>query len=193
MDDITQPGTVVPPLPSGRFLLRLSPQLHAGLRDSAAEAGLSLNEFCVRKLSGPGIDGGPGEAAVGWALDRLGSALVGVVAYGSWARGELADGSDLDLLMVVSDGVALTRDVYREWDSAMLELEGRPVELHFARQPDLGARLSSFWAEVAVDGVVLFERGHDLSKRLAEIRRRIVDERWVRRRVHGQPYWVEAA
>jgi hypothetical protein len=46
---------------------------------------------------------------------------------------------------------------------------------------------------VAVDGIVLFDRGFTLSRRLSSLRRDIVAGRIVRREVHGQPYWVEAA
>jgi hypothetical protein len=55
------------------------------------------------------------------------------------------------------------------------------------------ARLSGLWAEAAVDGVVLYDRDLSVSRRLVEVRNRIVAGEIVRRRVHGQPYWVEAA
>ena len=42
MDDIMPPD-----LPSGRFLLRIEPGLHALLRDEAERRGMSLNEYCV--------------------------------------------------------------------------------------------------------------------------------------------------
>ena len=48
-------------------------------------------------------------------------------------------------------------------------------------------------AEVAVDGVVLFDRGYELSRQLTRLRRDIVAGRIVCRRVHGQTYWVQAA
>ena len=50
-----------------------------------------------------------------------------------------------------------------------------------------------FWAEVAVDGIVLFERDWRLSTHLARVRRAIAERRLVRRLAHGQPYWTEAA
>jgi hypothetical protein len=49
------------------------------------------------------------------------------------------------------------------------------------------------WGEVAVDGVVLYERGLDVSADLARIRREIAAGRLVRRTAHGQPYWTSAA
>jgi hypothetical protein len=49
------------------------------------------------------------------------------------------------------------------------------------------------WAEVAIDGIVLFERGLRLTEHLVRVRRDIAAGRLVRRMVHGQPYWTEVA
>jgi predicted nucleotidyltransferase len=99
---------------------------------------MSLNDYCARKLVAPignvnGLRGGA--AAVERAAAVLGGGLVGVVAYGSWTRGEAADSSDVDVLVVVDTGVALSRSLYRAWDERPVTWEGRPVEVHFARLP----------------------------------------------------------
>src|SRR5665647_1443966 len=90
--------------PSGRFLLRINPGLHALLRASARDLGLSLNDYCARKLTLP-VDAAAladdGPAVVQRAVDLYGSHLAGVAVFGSWARGEAADGSDVDLLVVL--------------------------------------------------------------------------------------------
>ena len=39
---------------SGRFVLRLPPALHSALQATARDAGLSLNEYCTRRLAAPG-------------------------------------------------------------------------------------------------------------------------------------------
>ena len=88
---------------------------------------------------------------------------------------------------MVEDDVALTRELYRAWNDTPLEWEGRRVEEHFVHLPKAGSRVSGLWAEVAVDGVVLFERGLELSRALAGIRREIAAGRIVRRSAHGQP------
>jgi hypothetical protein len=180
-------------LPSGRFVLRISPGLHAGLREAARGAGLSLNDYCARKLAHPaGGVTGPVVEVVGKAAARFGAALVGIVAFGSWVREEAVDGSDVDLLVVVDDDVSIVRDLYRSWDEDPLSWDGRPVEVHFVHIPGAGEPPTGLWAEAAIDGAVLFERDLTLSKRLAGIRRRIVAGDLARRRVHGQPYWVGA-
>ena len=90
--------------PSGRFLLRLNPELHAQLKASARDLGLSLNDYCARKLACPtdaSALADDGAAVVQRAIELHGPRLAGVVVFGSWARGEAADGSDVDLLVVL--------------------------------------------------------------------------------------------
>lgn len=178
---------------SGRFVLRVDPGLHALLADAARRAGISLNDYCVRKLTQPGEPMRPAAEIVGRAAELFGATLGGVVAFGSWARDELAGTSDLDVLVVVDADTAITRDLYRRWDAVPLGWNGHPVEAHFVHLPPRGARVSGLWAEAAVDGAVLFDRDLSVSRRLAEIRHRIVAGELVRHWAHGQPYWVEAA
>lgn len=175
-------------------MLRIEPGLHAALRAAAEAAGTSLNEYCARKLAAPGVSvGGP----AGLVMERLasvfGGELVGIVVFGSWTRGEPRPDSDVDLLVIVEDGVALRRSLYREWDASPLVWEGRRVELHFVHLPGEEARPSGLWAEAAVDGWVLYERGFEVSRWLVAVRRRIASGGMVRQWSHGQPYWVEAA
>ena len=182
-------------LPSGRFVLRIDPQLHAALRAAANAAGTSLNDYCARKLAAaPANLGDPAAAAVvERAAGLFGGALVGVAAFGSWTRDRLTDKSDVDLLVVVEDGSEITRALYQLWDDQPMRWGEHPVEPHFVHLGGGDRRATGLWAEVAVDGVVLFDRGFELSRWLARVRRDIVEGRIVRRVVHGQPYWVEAA
>jgi len=181
---------------SGRFLLRLPPSLHATLRAAARAAGLSLNDYCVRKLAAPA--GNPtalagASAVVERAAELFGEDLVAVIAFGSWARGEAMASSDVDVLVVVEARAPLTRALYRRWDERPLAWEGRPVEPHFVHLREVGASAGGLWAEAAIDGIVLFERGTRVSERLVAVRRDIVAGRLVRRTAHGQPYWSEVA
>lgn len=193
MSDIKQTGQETA---SGRFLLRVPPRLHALLRRAARQAGTSLNDYCIRRLMAP--VGGyaalePAVEAVRRAATLFGDSLVAVAAFGSWARAEAARGSDVDLLIVVERRVELERSLYREWDDSPLAWEGRRVEQHFVHLPPPGAVVGGLWAELAVDGVVLFEQDLVLSQLLVQVRRRIVEGRLVRRTMHGQPYWKEVA
>ncbi|WP_420462559.1 hypothetical protein [Candidatus Palauibacter sp.] len=130
---------------------------------------------------------------IGRAARLLGESLVGVVAFGSWTRGESRAASDFDVLLIAEECVPITRELYRRWDSEpALHWRGHEVEPDFVHLPAEGAVPSGMWAEVATDGVVLHERGPEVSERLAGIRGMISAGRISRRRVHGQSYWVRA-
>lgn len=182
--------------PSGRFLLRIDPGLHALLKASARDLGLSLNDYCARKLTLP-VDAAAladdGPAVVRRAVGLYGSCLAGVVVFGSWARGEAADSSDVDLLVVLDRRLPLTRSLYAAWDAESATWDGRTVEVHLAHLPERGEAPSSIWAEVALDGLVVYERGRALSARLGDVRREIAAGRFVRRVAQGQPYWTRVA
>jgi predicted nucleotidyltransferase len=181
--------------PSGRFLLRIDPRLHAALRAAAEAAETSLNDYCARKLAAaPGNLGEPfASAAVERAAELIGAHLIGVAVFGSWARDALSERSDVDLLIVVDEHIAITRDLYRAWDDEPLRWEGRAIEPHFVHLGSDEGRAAGLWAEVAIDGIVLYDRGFTLARRLARLRRDIAEGRIVRREVHGQPYWVQVA
>lgn len=182
--------------PSGRFLLRVDPGLHALLKTSARDLGLSLNDYCARKLAHPADAAAladDGAAVLRRAVELHGPMLAGVVVFGSWARGEAAAGSDVDLLVVLDRAAPLTRSLYAPWDAAPATWDARPVEVHLVHLPNPGQPPSSLWAEVALDGLVVFERGRCVSAALTSVRREIAGGRFVRRVSQGQPYWVRVA
>jgi hypothetical protein len=134
--------------------------------------------------------GDPGWQAVERAAAVVGGALMGVAVYGSWARGEPMETSDVDVLVVVEPSTPITRGLYRRWDQEPVGWEGRSVEPHFVHLPPPGQWPTGTWAEVALDGIVLLDRNLVLSRRLVEFRRRVLDGSMKRREIHGQPYWV---
>ena len=178
--------------PSGRFVVRIDPSLHASLRARARSEGISLNRYCARELGSPGSELLPPAAeAVGRAHSILGEALLGVLVFGSWARGKPSWESDLDILLIAADELPISRSLYRQWDDGpALEWDGHVVEPHFVHLLADGETPSGLWAEVAMDGLVLFERRLAVSRTLAGVRRRILEERVSHRVVHGNPYWV---
>ena len=175
---------------SGRFVLRMPAGLHEALREEAARADVSLNEWCVRRLAQTAADADGRAALVQRALSQFGSRLLGVVAFGSWARGGATAHSDVDVLVVVDPGIAITRQLYRDWDEATIRLDGLEVEVHIAALPAPRAELSSFWAEVALDGVILYQRELTVSRALSAVRRRLLDQELVRRRAGDNVYWT---
>lgn len=180
---------------SGRFVLRLPPALHSALQVAARTGGLSLNEYCVRRLAAgaSGLATDPAAATIVARASAIAAeALVGVVLHGSWTRGAATPASDVDVLIVVDTRIALGRALYRAWDEQPVQWQGRPVDAAFAHLPG-EPTTGGLWPEIAVDGVVLFERDWGISAQLVRIRRAIADGRLVRRVVHGQPYWMTLA
>lgn len=181
----------VPASASGRFILRLDPELHAALRLEAQREGVSLNTYCANRLADPG-GVAPTElaGAVGRASKQFGDDLLAVVAYGSWARGEATSDSDIDLLIVLRPGLRITRSLYDGWDEVPLHAFCRPVEPSIVNLPKAEEPISGLWAEVSIDGVMLFDRGLVVSRHLAAVRRRILSGEITRRTSQGQPYWA---
>jgi hypothetical protein len=177
---------------SGRFVIRMEPGLHAALRAGARAAGVSLNDYCVQKLAAPGPAGGDAAQVVTRAAAIAGESLVGVAVFGSWARGEATASSDVDVLIVLAAGTGVRRELYRQWDVLPVRWEGRPVEPHFVALPAAAARVTGLWAELSVDGVVLYECGFALSRWLGAVRGQIAAGAVVRRWSNGHPYWVAA-
>jgi predicted nucleotidyltransferase len=174
--------------------LRIEPTVHAALRGAAERVGLSLNEYCARRLAMPASDpGSPAARAVARAWEVVGDGLAGVAVFGSWARGDATRESDVDLLVVVDDSVQVARSLYTKWDQQPCDWEGHRVEALFTKLPREVSGAAGIWSEVAVDGIVLFDRDLALSLLLVDVRGLIAAGHLVRRRVHGQTYWVEMA
>jgi predicted nucleotidyltransferase len=179
---------------AGRFLLRLPTDLHQRLRREALRRGVSLNGLCVSLLDrATQLTPAAGDWApwVETATSLFGADLVGVVLFGSVARGEQREGSDVDLLVVLGRAIAITRSLYRRWD------EARPgderVNPHFVHLPPPGAAPSSLWIEVALDGLVLHDPRGDLAPCLSALRRALALGVVRPGMAHGQRYWVHGA
>jgi len=79
----------------------------------------------------------------------------------------------------------------RRWDAGpALRWDGHEVTPHFVHLPSGSERISGLWAEVALDGLVLFERELAVSRYLADVRRRILHGELSYRVAGGQSYWV---
>jgi len=180
---------------SGRFVLRTSPEIHASAKRRAAQLDISLNELCLRALKAyltqdtamEGPDTCLEGNLVSRAREHMGNVLRGLLLFGSTARGESRDGSDVDLLIVVSRELTLTRQLYAHWDREFTE--GR-LSPHFTHLPSSLEHAGSIWFEVAVDGILLFERERSISRFLGEIRRAIATGHLVRKTAYGHPYWL---
>ena len=186
--------------PSGpgpaRFLLRLPATLHRVLSERARADGVSLNEYCVRRLRAaePPL-GFPIDVAA--LVDRVREVvadeqIVGLIVHGSMARGDASTSSDIDVLIVVDRDVALTRELYRRWDAGHTAPSERSLDAHFVHLPQSTERAGSVWCEAAIEGVVVTDPRGRVWRALLEVRRAISEGKLVRRQAHGQPYWTAA-
>lgn len=57
------------------------------------------------------------------ATGLFGASLIAIVLYGSWARDELTDRSDLDVLVIVTSDTTVNRDQYRKMGCGSARLE----------------------------------------------------------------------
>jgi hypothetical protein len=190
--------------PSGRFVLRIPPKLHARLKGQAACTGLSLNEICVKLLesaSSPRDNRGltlPAtllpEAFLNRIMNQWGSVLLGLILFGSTARREDAPGSDVDLLMVLDGTLPLSRALYATWDRLLAECKPdqiREFSPQFVNLPMDPMAAGGLWYEVAVEGILLWERDWRISRFLASTRVAMARGDIIRREIHGHPYWLK--
>jgi predicted nucleotidyltransferase len=182
---------------SGKFVLRVPQDLHRTLKNRAARRGISLNELCVQALESYLAAGQADKTSRTNEKQRwfrvikklLDESLLGVILFGSTARGEARSTSDIDLLIVVSSDLPLNRRLYALWDEHLSEENYSP---HFVHLPENIDSAGSIWYEAAVDGIVLYEKGRQLSRFLGRIRRKIVSGGVERRVAYGHPYWINS-
>jgi len=176
-------------------VLRLPPKIHQALRVEASRKGVSLNAVCQQALTryvsaDLRLEPGTEETSliVAEIRELMGDSLIGVVLFGSEARGESRKGSDVDLLLVLSKDCALTRSLYSRWD----ERFGTDVRSpHFVHLPVNAMDAGSLWMEAAVDGIVSWDPDNAVSRFLGSVRRLIASGRLKRRWAYGHPYWIK--
>ena len=191
------------------LILRIPPSLHRQLKGEAHAADLSLNKHCrallSRRAGGDAASGSAVSVTLGAGgsrravplqdlsarvLETWGSDIEGLALFGSFARGRETADSDIDLLVVLGSSVTLDRDVYSRWHLG--KFEGREVAPLFVQIPGKGERIGGLWFEVALDGIVLFDRDLYLSRFLSRVRDLIASGQVRRMVTHGHPYWVHS-
>lgn len=181
---------------SGRSVVRIPPGLHERVRRHAYERGISLNTCCRYALEeylaqerpvGSAITG-PEESWVRIATEVLGGDLACMVLFASSARGESMTHSDIDLLIVTETSAQLCRALYLAWDSACSEAAVSP---HFVHLPEKVFEAGSLWYEIAIDGLILFEKERRITGFLRTVRKAIADHLIERRNAYGHGCWIK--
>lgn len=182
-------------------MVRMGEALHSQLAQTAKEQHISLNQVCLRFLEN-GLNPSKEEAL--WrsaALSlivplkkKFGKSLLGVAAFGSQVQGTATPSSDLDLLVILDNSVAIKRELYVGWDE-LAQWSGpiKVVNPHFVHLPADAAEAGGLWLEVALHHDILFEQGKKVSAMLAAILAFIREGKIVRLFSNGHPYWVKEA
>jgi hypothetical protein len=191
---------------SGKFVIRMPAMLHRRLREEAARSRQSLNQLCVMKLqTHVGVLGAPGNSQIQQGIvsgglmaeivGRWEPELIGLVLFGSTARGEATESSDVDLLLVMMPEVPITRACYRVWDEFCREHSGawdlERISAHFVQLPNLVRDAGGLWYEASLDGIVLWDRGRQVTRFLGSVREAMGQGKIRRRMLHGSPYWIK--
>lgn len=191
------------------LILRIASSLHQRLKEEARAADLSLNKHCCALLGRRTAESSAAASPVSLTLaagssrraamlqdlrakvlGAWGDSIEALALFGSFARGRETASSDVDLLVVLSRSVTLDRDVYSRW--GLRKFEGRELAPLFVQIPGEGERIGGLWFEVALDGIVLFDRDLHLSRFLSHVRDLIAGGRVRRMVTHGHPYWVHS-
>lgn len=182
-------------------LLRLPASLHRALVKEAEAAGLSFNQFCTKLLTSAVLSRrNQGEPL--WLKPVLDlyrdEGLLGVVLFGSAARGQAREDSDIDLLLVFPSGMMIQRALYRRFEAMSLEsAQLRKISIHCLPLPSgLTADgetfdFSSLWLEVGMEGQILWSGTPLLARALDQIRKAIAGGMYRRKTIHGQGYWLK--
>jgi predicted nucleotidyltransferase len=186
-----------------KILIRIPEEQHRALKEHAARSKRSLNAACVLALEAslaresfpPSAhrERDPGDPVpVDTILAEFEPDLVGIVLFGSVARGSAGEGSDIDLLLVLHPSGSLNRDLYHRWDTfARRTGISKRLSPHFCRLAESCESTGSLWFEVALEGIVLWEREWTVSRFLARMRHYMLENNVRRKLSYGVPYWVK--
>jgi len=186
---------------SGKFVVRIPPELHRRLKDAARRQGSSLNQVCVARLQGAAREFSSASDTPASLISRSSSQVPsnageqiwpGLLLFGSAVRGEATRESDIDLLLVLKPTVRISRGLYLEWDVLAETFEpcDRRVSPQFVVLPEDVDAAGGLWYEVALEGVVLWERDLAVSALLRRLREGMARGELRRAMIHGNPYWT---
>lgn len=176
-------------LPSGKFVLRMTPSQHLALRQAAEAHDTSLNDWIVQKLfSAENLS----SSVVEIILSAFAKDVQAIILFGSVARGDQDQTSDIDLLIVLESSRPIDRGLYHLWDKKIMPVLGIQYSPQFCHRTKLESA-SSLWLEVALDGKILFDEDKRIEADMQTLRHKIAAGEYLRKMSHGHSYWVKRA
>lgn len=121
----------------------------------------------------------------------LGDDLIGVVLYGSHARGNPHPDSDVDLL-VIARGLPESRYERAKWFGqvvAQSDYLGPRVSMLGKTCEEFEGYFPSLYLDIGLDGIILFDRGAYTASKMARIRELIAEAGLVRKAIDGEMLW----
>jgi predicted nucleotidyltransferase len=130
-------------------------------------------------------------------LENLGENLISVVVYGSVARGEAREDSDIDLLIIARDlpkGRLKRQDLFIEFEKSLdiEEIEAKGYGIDFSPillTPEEASRMRPLYLDMVEDAVILFDRDGFFSGVLEKLRKRLEELGAERVRLGKKWYW----
>ena len=185
------------------FLLRAPHSLIKALRAKAKRQNLSMNQLCISLLTHEEAPKATFKAKKTFQQGEFSSLilkhvdeviapsfqnLIGVVLFGSAARGEMKASSDIDLLIVLKSKAEIDRDLYSKMKVATIGTHD--ISPLIVALPSEASLCSSLWIEASLDGCILYDTDFIISKRFSLIRSKILTGELVRHLSYGVPYWT---
>ncbi|MGC9227662.1 nucleotidyltransferase family protein [Caldivirga sp.] len=122
---------------------------------------------------------------------EFGDEFLGLMLFGSWARGEAGEGSDVDVLVLFNSlrGLETRARAYE----VLKRFINRDITLIDMRRSELGGKLTALAMNIAYDGVIICDRQGDLTRFKDAVIKFIGSECLVRYRTRDGKYgWVRA-
>lgn len=168
---------------SGKFVIRMNPQMHAQLKKEAYNQNISLNEMVNLKL----LKANPDRYKS--IKKEFKDSLIGIVLFGSTVRGDFRSSSDIDLLIVLDNSQPIQRSLYSRWDEKIEPELGSKYSPQFSHLTDLN-NISSLWLEVGLEGEIIFDPSKKIRRTISQIKNKIASGQYIRKVTHGHPYWI---
>jgi len=183
------------PNASGKFIVRIHPELHERLIRRAKDQGISLNKLCASLLddSSPNPTGWIPQKLQQKIIKTLGADLLAIFVFGSRAKNTHTAQSDLDLFLVLKSERSIVRKLYFDWDEMIASEPQENWQIYspqFVSLPQPPQSVGSLWLEVALDGILIYESGGLVSSIIKKLKTEIAEGAYERKLTHGQPYWT---